>query len=554
MTVALTLTEFPPVRTEQWNEAIRKDLKGAAPKQKLYYRAEDVRGLEYLDGAPGEFPYTRGTRDGNAWRIREVISYAAQARAALDAGADEIGFVLGGRQIGEVLDELPLSRCAVHFEAGERAAEAAEALIARRARGSVDYEPLADFDHAAKIVAQSRGVAEFRPITVQAHRFSEAGATIGQELGFALAEGVEIVAQLTDRGSTPADAAAAMAFSFAVSSDYFQEIAKLRAARTVWARAVEAFHPAARDAARMALHARTAHWTGSIYDPYVNLLRATTQAMAAAIGGADSIRVEPFDCTYREPGGFSRRLARNTQIILKKEAWLDRSVDPAAGSYYLEVLTDSLARAGWKLLQEIEAAGGFLRYSESGELEHQIANSRAEREAAVSTRRRTIVGTNQYPNPQERMLPEIERQDGAPRPARIFEEIRLRTERYAARTGHTPKFLLIEAGDLKMRKARSGFVTNFFGCAGFEMEVAEALSGDPDVVVLCSSDPEYVTLAPRVIQELRGAGKSTPVIVAGNPTDSIEQLKQAGVADFVHIRSNAAEVLRAWQERLGVRD
>jgi len=204
------------------------------------------------------------------------------------------------------------------------------------------------------------------------------------------------------------------------------------------------------------------------------------------------------------------------------------------------------------VLQQIEAAGGFLQYCATGELERAMAKSRADREAAAATRRATIVGTNQYPNPQERMLREIARPDASWRAAGGFEEIRLRTERHAARTGHTPRFLLLEAGDLKMRKARSGFATNFFGCAGFEVETAEAVTGDPDVVVLCSSDAEYAGLAARVMQELRAAGKSTPVIVAGNPAESIEQLRQAGVADFVHIRSNAAEVLRGWQARLGV--
>jgi methylmalonyl-CoA mutase len=549
----LTLAEFPPVSTEQWDEVVRKDLKGAAPKTKLYYRAEDLRGLEYLDSAPGEFPYTRGTRGDNAWRIRAVVHDAAAARAALDAGADEICFVVGEQNIDEVLETLP--RCAVHFEAGGRAAEVLEALLRRplaQTRGSVDYEPLADFDRAAQLVRQSQALPNFRPIAIRAHRFSEAGSTIVQELGFALAEGVEIVAQLTDRGLTPDDAAQALAFSFAIGSDYFPEIAKLRAARTVWARAVVSFQPADDSAAKMTIYARTSHWTKTIYDSHVNLLRSTTEAMAAAVGGADSLQVEPFDEPYRAPDASSSRLARNAQLILKQEAWLDRSVDAAGGSYYLEVLTDSLAREAWALFQQIEAAGGFLRYTESGALERDIAKSRADREAAVGMRRATIVGTNQYPNLQERMLPKIERQDPAPRAARIFEEIRLRTERHAARTGHTPLFLLLEAGDVKMRKARSSFITNFFGCAGFEIRTADALTGDPDAVVLCSSDPEYAALAPLLIQELRDAGKATPVIVAGNPADSIEQLKQAGVADFVHVRSNAAEVLRAWQERLGV--
>ena len=300
----------------------------------------------------------------------------------------------------------------------------------------------------------------------------------------------------------------------------------------------------------MTIYARTAHWDKTIYDPYVNVLRATTEAMAAAIGGADALQVEAFDEPYREPDEFAMRLARNTQLILKQEAWLDRSVDAAGGSYYLEVLTDSLAREAWKMFQQIEAAGGFLKYSASGALQRDIAKSRADREAAVGTRRTAIVGTNQYPNLAERMLPAIEREDPAPRAARIFEEIRLRTERHAARTGHTPQFLLLEAGDLKMRKARSGFSANLFGCGGFVCHISDSLTGDPDAVVLCSSDPEYAALAPRVIQKLRNAGKSTPVIVAGNPADSIETVETGRRRGLRARPRNAVEVLCAWQERL----
>jgi len=544
MNPVLTLEEFPPVSTEQWDDAIRQDLKGAAPKTRLYYRAEDLRGLEYLDSAPGRFPYTRGTRGDNAWRIRAVVHDASAAQAALAGGADEICYVLGSQKIEEVLEALP--GAAVHFEAGERAAEVLETLIARGqpVRGSVDYEPLADFGRASELAGAARW-PDFKAVTVSAYRFSEGGATALQELAWALAEGVEMLDHM-------AGIAPAMAFSFAIGPTYFLEIARLRAARTLWARIVESFGADA-GTARMTICARTAHSTKTIYDPHVNLLRATTEAMAAAIGGADAIQVEAFDATYRQPDASSGRLARNTQLILKHEAWLDRSVDAAGGSYYLETLTDSLAREAWTLFQQIEAAGGFLHYAASGALDRDLAQSRAAREAAVATRRTAIVGTNQYPNLAERMLPRIEREDPAPRAARIFEDLRLRTERHAARTGHTPRFLLLESGDLKMRKARSGFCANFFGCAGFEIETADTLTGDPDVVVLCSADPEYAALAPRVIQELRAAGKSTPVIVAGNPADSIMQLRQVGVADFVHVRSNAAEVLRAWQERLGVK-
>jgi methylmalonyl-CoA mutase len=501
MSQDLTLTEFRQVSTTEWEEAIRKDLKGAAPAQKIFYRAEDA--------APGQFPCILGGRDTNEWSIREVVRDGASARAALDAGAEEIRFVVGEDSIEQVLDELPLDRCAVHFDAGERAAEVLEALLRRPlARGSVDYEPLSNFDLAAKLVAQSRALTDFRAITVRAHRFSGAGSTIAQELGLALAEAVEIMAQLTDRGMTPAQVAGALAFSFGIGSHYFGEIAKLRAARASWARVLESFQPGLAAATEMKIYARTSHWTATIYDPHVNLLRATTEAMAAAIGGADALEVEPFDGTYREPDASAKRLARNTQIILKQEAWLNRVVDPSAGSYYLEVLTDSLAREAWKLLQQVEAAGGFLKYSSTGALERDIAKARADCEAAVSTRRCSIVGTNQYPNLAERALPRIEREDSTPRAASAFEQIRLRTERHAARTGHTPRFLLLDAGDLKMRQARSAFATNFFGCGGFEIETSDTLTDDPDVIV----------------------------------------------ADYPADGSNAVEVLRAWQERLGVMD
>ncbi len=549
----LSLAEFPPVSTGQWNEAVLKDTKGAAPKSKLYYRAEDLQGLEYLNSTPGQFPYTRGTRADNQWKIREVVDSPAAAHAAVDAGADEVCFVLGEQNIAEALDALP--KCAIHFEAGERAAELLGALARQpHIAGSIDYEPLEDFDRAAPLIRALRH-SQFRAVTVRAYdRFSGRGATAVQQVAFALAEGAEIVAQLTDRGFTVAEAAGAVTFDFDMGANYFQEIAKLRAARTLWARVVETFDASCGATARMAVNARTSRLTTTIYDPYVNVLRATTEAMAAAIGGADSIQVESFDEPYRQPDAASRRLARNTQLILKQEAWLDRSTDAAGGSYYLENLTDSFAREAWTLFQRVEAAGGYLKYSQSGALDADLAKSHGDREAAVGTRRTAIVGTNQYPNLDERMLPKLQREDTSARYARIFEIIRLKTERYAARTGRTPKFLLLEAGDVKMRKARSGFTANFFGCAGFKIEIAAEVTGDPDAIVLCSSDSEYATLAPRVIQELRAAGQSTPVLVAGNPADSIEQLRQAGVADFVHVRSNAAQVLRDWQQRLGVKN
>lgn len=400
--------------------------------------------------------------------------------------------------------------------------------------------------------------AQTREGLIAAYHMQDRGATVVQELGFAIAAGAESLATMTAAGLSADEAASKLSFAFGVGSNYFFEIAKFRAARMLWAQVVRSFGATQPAAAKAKLHARTSRWNKTVYDPYVNVLRATTEAMSAAIGGADSICVAPFDETYREPDERSKRLARNTQIILQKEAYLERVADPAAGSYYVESLTHAVAQEAWKLFQQVEALGGFgqARAFVDGEIE----KSAQAKEAAIATRRKTILGTNQYPNRKEKMLGELKRPlAGVKRGAEVFEAIRLRTERHAAAGGKAPKFLVVEMGDVKMRKARSGFVTNFFGCGGFDVVTRHCADADAaaqaaaelqaDAVVLCSSDEEYPALAGALCAQVK-----IPVIVAGYPQDAVEQLKKAGVADFVHVRSNCAETLAEWQKKLGVKE
>jgi methylmalonyl-CoA mutase len=484
---AKLLRDFPPVTTEQWMEAAKKDLKGADFGKKLlwqtdegitvrpFYRDEDLAGLQHLGAAPGQFPYVRGTRPENDWEILE--------------------------------------------------------------------EPV-----------------EASPDTIAAHRFQDAGATVVQELAYAIAEGIERLATAPERGQTAEDAAGAIAFSFAIGTNFFFEIAKLRAARLLWSLVCESFG-CSKCAAKMLIHARTSRWDKTVYDPYVNILRGTTEAMSAAIGGCDTLAISSYDAVHRRPASDGIRLAYNTQLILKHEAWFDRTVDPAGGSYYVELLTDSIAREAWKLVKEIEAAGGFAKAQAA--INEAVAKSREKKLAAVASRRRSIVGTNTYANPKEHMLGHVDEaalKANRPRAADQFEDVRFATEA----SGETPVFLLAELGDLKMRKARSTFMRNFLGCAGFGVQVKRfasvedaanaAVQGGVAAVVLCSSDTEYSQLAPALIAALKNAGSNAPVIIAGNPQDSVEQLKAAGVADFIHIGSNAAETLRAWQARLGKKE
>ncbi len=360
------------------------------------------------------------------------------------------------------------------------------------------------------------------PSDVSAVEAHENGATTVQELAFALAAAAGLPA---GRTSTRV--------AFAIGSNHFMEIAKLRAFRLLWTK----LH-GGEGAGTLRIHARTAGENKTLYDPHVNLLRVVTEGLSAVLGGCDSLTITP--CR------FDAHLADNVHRILREESHLDKVSDPGAGSYYIEWLTDALADAAWKLFAQIQAAGGYARFRASGELDAALAASRAAKEKAVASRRRVLVGTNNYPNLRERALESAGEMPDGWRLASAFEAIRLRTERHAAANGRTPRVLLLERGDLKMRKARVAFCQNFFGCAGFEIVHGEALS-PADLVVLCSSDAEYPALAAEIC-----AQAAVPVIVAGNPKDHIEALKAAGVADFVHIQSNAVEVLTRWQDRLGL--
>ena len=335
---------------------------------------------------------------------------------------------------------------------------------------------------------------------------------------------------------------------YAVGSNYFFEIAKLRAARMIWAQAVAAFGAASPRPGPVRVHVRTSRLNKSVYDRYTNLLRATTEAMSAAIGGADTLYIEPF--------GFSEHLARNVQHVLQEEAHLNAVADPAGGSYYIEALTDSLAAQAWKLFQQVEAMGGYTQALVTGAIDRALTETRNARKKAVSSRRRTLVGVNHFPDVSEK-TPEIE---APPAPtgeafasirlAEPFEKIRMRTAAHAAATGRYPKVLLLKRGDLKMRMARANFCFNFLGCAGFDLVESEEYAGtEADLIVLCSSDAEYLPFAKEVCTAVK-----VPVLVAGNPKDQIDALKAAGVQGFIHIGSDAVQTLTEWQTRLGMKD
>ena len=576
------LSEFPPISTEQWEHIIREKITGAEYASKLiwhpeeglavkpYYRSDDLAGLQFLNAGPGEFPFVRGTRSKGDWRIREEIDLAEPedanhcARAALAAGAEEIAFrhtrVENPGDLAILLADL--HEAPIAFVDSEPAiVRLVIERISKRPHGawiSTDLDPLADLDLSAELLLNAP--PGFRPFGIHADEFQERAAGSVEEVGFALSAAVDFVAEMQERGCSVDRIAASMSFSFAMGPEFFIQIAKLRAFRLVWSRAVETFG-GANDAARTSIHACTARWNATLYDPQINILRATTEAISAVLGGADSISVLPFDDCFRLPDDDSRRLARSTQIILKKESVLSRVADPVGGSYMIEALTNSIASKAWKLFQELETAGGYRKALATGLIASVLDKRMASRENEVACRRYALIGTNRFADASAHVLKTVDgfQAGSLPRAAQSFETLRLRTERCTNQTGIQPRIVLAEIGDAKMRKARSQFAADFLACAGLVARKSPFASAkdiadsDAELIILCSSDAEYLPIAADLMPILKHHSEPAKIVIAGNP-DTAEQLKDLGIVDFIHLRSNAVETLARIQQMIGIKD
>jgi methylmalonyl-CoA mutase len=350
------------------------------------------------------------------------------------------------------------------------------------------------------------------------------------------------------------------------------EIAKLRASRLLWAKIVEQYKPVNQESACMDIHVTTSLWNKTIFDPYVNILRTTTETMAASLGGANSITVLPFDITYKKGDDFSNRIARNQQIIIKEESYFNKVADIAGGSYYIENLTDAIADAAWKLFQSIEEKGGLIEQIKNGSIYDELEKTCMQRDMDIAMRKTVMLGTNQHPNQKETMLDKIQPNKDIKdlttklktyRGALAFEALRLATEDYVIQGNKKPIVFLLTIGNLTMRKARAMFSNNLFGCAGYQIidtngfktveeGVEAAFTANADIVILCSSDDEYAEIAPKACKLIKDKNNNVKVIVAGYPTAIIDQLKNAGIDDFIHIRTNVLETLQKYNQLLGI--
>ena len=659
----------------------------------LYTRA-DLAELPHTDTLPGSAPYLRGTRPlgyrERAWEVAQELPYPtseefnAALRHDLERGQSAVVLVIdqagqagldpdqaapeqvgrGGtslaslRSLGRALAGVDLGAVPVHIESGSAALTYAALLVAladrqgvpaARLRGSVGLDPVAGlaehgrlplslaqaYDELAILTAWAvEHAPSLQTVAVRGHVYHDAGADAVQELAICLATAVQHLRELEGRGLDVEMVAPRIRWHLSVGTQFFLEIARLRAARLLWARAVGAAG-GSEQAQRLTLSARTSRFTKTVLDPHVNILRATTEAMAAIFGQVDSLHVAPFDEPLGLPDEFSRRLARNTQLILREESHFDLVADPAGGSWYVEKLTAEVAAAAWRKFQEIEAAGGVVAALQAGVLQEQVAVTVAARRKNLASRKDILVGTNQYPNAQERLLVPrpvdhaalhaersrtlqdlrtggdaaqnlavLQKLDGilggersqvfaalveaaaagatvgelsrtfrhdadpqlavaplAPwRAGEMFERLRLQVRACPDQSATT--VFCANLGNVARYMPRLDFTRSFFQIGGFSVEAerwfkSPAEAGDAAMQTLASTavivglDATYAEQAVETARQLKDAGIET-VILAGQPGDLADALRDAGVDQFIHVRSDAHAVLRELAASKGV--
>ncbi|WP_165779137.1 methylmalonyl-CoA mutase family protein [Rhodohalobacter barkolensis] len=644
-------SDFEPVSRKQWEEQIKKDLKGADYKEKLswetlegltplpFYRSDDLEKVKYsksntihqkisstwteCEPISGSKPseaneqINKSIEGGvNAFQIRCDISYSDGA-----IGGNMIGTQLQSQHnFDELISGIDLTDKTLYFDSGMNT----PALLAMLQNSDTEIRNAAFFfdpftftashgreplptDQLNSIINQLSGDHDFKTLTADGLFYHTSGASIIQELGISLAIASEYLARSTKEKLT--QTARSILFRLSAGPLYFPEIAKFRAVRILWANLLDAY--GIDSSVPLPIHAETTPQNQTLSDPHNNLLRATTEAMSAVIGGVDSLLIQPHDSQFNRSNPFSSRISRNIHHIINEESHFGKVADPAAGSYYVEVLTDEIAEKSWEFFQMIEKQGGFMESLKNRVIQPKVADSKKRKLEAYATGKRTLVGTNNYPNSDEELpdvvistdftnalevtddsaeidlsnlissLSEAFKSDALVgdlfssyfepqkvlyttlepfRAGEIFESIRRRTEKEVEKNGKNTRVQLVPIGNIKWRKLRATFASNILGCAGFEIDSPigynsaeeafnELKNSTSDLYVLCGADADYEEMTKSFCAKFSKHGL---LILAGKPADSDLESKYRdyGIQHFIYSGMNIPKVLSAIQDQI----
>lgn len=611
---------FEPASREAWLKLVDKVLKGADFDKRLVARTADGLAIQPLYTRPGSsdlasapMPGLRPAGSGQ-WDIRQRHAEPDPKRANaailedLAGGVSSLllqidspgqaGIPYGQHGLAETLKGVRLEACTIALDARENTLDAAGSLIEiwraaglgdNRRHGAFNYDPLGVLartgtlyyqadracEIAAKFAADCRTMSGVRALLADGRPYHEAGASEAQELAAMLATLVAYLRACEAQGLRPRAALGNIALGLAADADLFLTIAKLRAARALVARVAEA-SGAGSAAASLHLTATTSERMMARRDPWVNILRATVACAGAAFGGANAVTVLPFTWPLGMPDAFARRIARNTQLVLQEESALGRVGDPAAGSWYVETLTQDLAAKAWSLFQAIEAEGGMARALESGYVQDAIAGVAEARARDIASGRLELTGVSAFPMLADDGVKVAPHPPATPivtggtsvkpltarRLAEPFEQLRDAADAFAARTGKRPQVFLASLGDLAVHSARSAWARNFLAAGGIEVIAGHGLHNSADagkafadsgadIACICSSDQVYAELAEAAAGALKAAG-AIRVVLAGRPKAQETALQAAGVDEFLFAGGDAISALARLHQALGI--
>ncbi|TGL88233.1 methylmalonyl-CoA mutase [Leptospira congkakensis] len=590
-------SDFAEVSTEDWKNQILKDLKGN-PWDKVTWETEEGFKIEPFYRKEDIADLPRVYKRTNGWNVTETITSESELVNLSKKGADAAVLLANGQSSGlKITSSADLERLAdltgnlpLVVSLGNQTAGFSDSLKKLTSSHNIvlgDFDPYGsalkdgelgiEENKIGKTFSSLSGTKGFAGVGIHSYYLRDAGASIGQELAYSLSWGVDYLNRHIDAGVEIEEAASNIWFWMGIGSDYFTEISKLRATRILWSEILNAYKPGLGESLPALIVARTSNFQFTAYDPYVNMLRGTTAAMSAVMGGADFVSVLPFDSEYSAQQELGKRIARNSQLLLRYESYLDKVEDPAAGSYYLEVLTKKLAESAWAKFQALEKDGGFGEALKKGFIQSEIGTRADKKRDALATKKEILLGTNQYPLPSERhpelvsslqetsKLKTTENKSTYARlvPIRLsyeFDKWRNLTDAHVAAGKKLPKIFLLTIGDLTMRKARAGFSSNFLGCLGYEITdnlgfasvkegVAKAKELMSEIVVLCSSDEEYATYLPEFAAEMKSQLPNSWKLLAGYPKDLITQAESLGIDDFIHMKRNIVEFMEKAQTK-----
>ena len=656
----VTFDEFAPTSYETWKAAAIESLKGGIFEKKLFTKTPEgitlspiyteVEAAPYKErlGFPGAADFLRGTRTAGyaeePWKIAQEVEAHDPAEAnkvlleELNKGTNAVNFDAEAVELNTLADvetllnEVQLRCAPLAVYAGATALPLLSAILRRQKKvgddapltGCVGADPLGEavkkggFDSsfesyvdqmALTLKCALKHAPELKVIYIQSSVYHNGGANAIQEAAAALATALCYIDALTEKGFTVDEVAEHIRFNFCLGPNFFMEIAKLRAVRVVWAQLMQAYG-AGEKAQTIDVFAETSEFTTTLYDPYVNVLRATTQAFSGVVGGVGGMKILPFDAAVRDSDPFSRRIARNIQVMMQEEFNLLSPVDPAGGSWYVETLTGQLGEAIWKQVQKIQAAGGMLEALRAGTIQSEIAAALADRFKRLATRQDRAVGSNMYPNMTEKPL-DGEKTPKAPKPAgkaiegigcprcagdaleegatladiaasfadgrgeafpaikahrwtEQYEALRKATEDYIAKTGDNVKVFLCNMGPIPQHKARADFSASFMEVAHFDVlrnngfatvdeAVDAAVASGADVAIICSTDDTYPELVPPIARGIKAKAPNMKVFLAGAPAAEFKpSYDEAGVDEYIHVRANCLAILTNIQKGKGI--